>query len=177
MKNVLPFNFLQIALNFIQSQATKNKTFLVVGARASKCYFFNKKSIFFIEEVWANGLLTNWKTTQEEINKLIKLENSLENNKIVLKNLSFQKEKIKKLNSYFGGIKKMVKLPDIVIFFNSHLYLNAIKECNKLGISTIGLITQNVQIPNLIMYPIPMDLNSEYFEKIIIKYLLKYINN
>jgi small subunit ribosomal protein S2 len=170
---MLKYNYLKIAINFIKDQVTKNKTFLVVGTGAAKHYLVQKNNVFFIEKTWANGLLTNWKTTQEEINKLIKLENSLINNKIIIKNLSIQKEKIKKLNAYFGGIKKMVTLPDIVIFLNSHLYLNAIKECNTLGIPTVGLVPKELKNPDLVMYPIAINTNIPSFEKAMIKYILK----
>jgi small subunit ribosomal protein S2 len=48
-----------------------------------------------------------------------------------------------KLEKFFGGVKTMSKLPDIVILVGQPREINAIKECNKLGIRTITILDTN----------------------------------
>jgi small subunit ribosomal protein S2 len=64
-----------------------------------------------------------------------------------------------KLEKYFSGIKKMTKLPDIVIIIGQKQELNAIKECIKLNITLITILDTNCD-PTLTDFIIPANDDS-----------------
>ena len=113
--------------------------------------------MYFVNERWLGGTLTNFKTIKSRIARLVELEN-MENDgtfevlpkKEVIK-LRAEKEK---LNQNLGGIKEMEKLPSLIFLVDSKKELICTREARKLGIPTIGLIDSNCN-PNDVDLPIP----------------------
>ena len=88
-------------------------------------------------------MLTNWKTVYLSTKKLKNLEIQEKKglfNKLPKKEAANLVKKKEKLNKYLGGMKHMEVLPDIVIIIGQHEEINALKECNKLGIRSISIL-------------------------------------
>nr|YP_010471568.1 ribosomal protein S2 [Gastrodia peichatieniana]UVG40925.1 ribosomal protein S2 [Gastrodia peichatieniana] len=119
---------------------TKNKTSLLIASEAQKirCHYVNKK--------WFCGMLTNWSTTENLLQKLRNLTNKKNSGKINIlpkKDASIVNIKLNSLKKYMGGIKYMTRLPDIVIIIDQNHEFHVIRECIILGIPTIYLIDTN----------------------------------
>ena len=131
----------------------------------------------YVTERWLGGMLTNWNTVQNRIERLKFLEQQeLEGNFETLskKDYSSQRKEIDKLRRLFNGIKEMSNLPDVVIFTSQLKDSLAIQECLRLGIPTICIVDTNCN-PDLIPYPIPANDDSSSSINFILNYLVNRI--
>lgn len=174
-------NFLKLAGNILQKKAEKGHKFLFVGTDKFISDLLvkeaNKTKNYYINFRWLGGMITNWETLQLQINSLNILEKvntKLLSNVLHKKKINLIKKKIKKLNNFFGGVKKMKTFPQCVIFINTENHISAIKECLKLGIPTIAIIDSNSNY-DLVPYPIMANTYSTLSIKFLINYLGKKI--
>jgi small subunit ribosomal protein S2 len=172
---------LKAASSFLERKAKKNAKFLFVGTTkiSSPLVAKHAKSIdaFYINYRWLGGMLTNWPTIQKQIQRLKNLESfegKQEKTRLSKKEYSKQKKELEKLRKLFGGIEKMEKLPDVVIFTNQLKDFLAIQECMKLGIPCISLVDTNCD-PDLIPYPIPANDDSTSSVDFILKNIIESI--
>jgi len=106
----------------------------------------------YVNHRWLGGLLTNWSTMKVCIERLNLLENQEENGefeKLAKKERAIIKKQYEKLTTFFGGIKTMKSIPNLVIIVGQDDEMNAVKECNKLQ-SALELSTQS---PSLSLSP------------------------
>lgn len=175
------YSHLRQVLKFLADSTAQGKTLLFVGTKrqASKLVeeTARKCDSFFVNERWLGGLLTNWLTVRKSIRKLNEIEIQEKNNffsrlskKEAIK-LRKQKERLEK---YLGGLKKMVVLPDIVIIIDQQREMNAVLECQKLGIRSITVLDTNGD-PNLADLFIPANDDSITSLNFILTQFLKYI--
>jgi small subunit ribosomal protein S2 len=111
---------------------------------------------YYVNYRWLGGMLTNWKTIQNSIKRLKKLEDQLskENLGFTKKEiLKFGKEK-EKLQRSLGGISEMKKTPDIIFIIDTNIESLAVAEAKKLGIPIIAVLDTNSD-PTGIEFPIP----------------------
>ena len=113
-------------------------------------------SQFYVNHRWLGGMLTNWKTISNSINRYKKLSIDLKK-----ENTGFtKKENLKmgiqrdKLERSLGGIAEMKKIPDLVFVIDTNYESLAIKESIKLGIPIVAILDTNSD-PEGIDYPIP----------------------
>nr|ACQ90806.1 ribosomal protein S2 [Neglectella solitaria] len=135
--------YLNKVSQFLTEEASKGKTFLFVGTKKQVSRLIAKIALncdsFYVNQRWLGGILTNWKTIKTSISKL----NQLQNLKVTglskkeIANLKKQKDKLEK---YLGGLKKMSALPDVVIIVGQPDEINAVRECQNLGIRSITLL-------------------------------------
>nr|UHY94686.1 ribosomal protein S2 [Euonymus hamiltonianus] len=153
--------FLSEACDLVFDAASKGKQFLIVGtktkaadlvARASiraRCHYVNKK--------WLGGILTNWSTTETRLHKFrdFRMEQKTGGfNRLPKRDAAVLKRQLSHLQTYLGGIKYMMGLPDIVIIIDQQKEYTALRECLILGIPTICLIDTNCD-PDLADISIP----------------------
>ncbi len=174
---------LKTASSFLERKAKKNAKFLLVGTTKASSPLVTKhaKSVnaFYINYRWLGGMLTNWPTIQKQIQKLKALESfetKKEKIRLTKKEYSKQKKELQKLRKLFGGIEKMEKLPDVVIFTSQQRDFLAIQECAKLGIPCISLVDTNCD-PDLAPYPIPANDDSISSIDFILKSLIESIKS
>jgi small subunit ribosomal protein S2 len=79
------------------------------------------------------------------------------------------------LEKYFSGIKNMTKIPDIVILIGQNKEVNAVKECIKLGITTITVLDTNCD-PTLTRFIIPANDDSVSSLSLILSVISDSIN-
>lgn len=172
---------LRLAGNVLQKKAKKGGKFLFVGTNRIASSIVAKQAkrsqSFYINYRWLGGMLTNWSTIQNRINRLKELEllelnGEFEN--LSKKDYSRQRKEIDKLRRLFNGIKNMASLPDAIIFTNQLKDSLAIQESLKLGIPTICIVDSNCN-PDLIPYPIPANDDSSSSINFILNYLVNRI--
>ena len=149
------------AYDFIKDMASQGKNILFVGTKkqAQKAIEDEAKrcGMFYINSRWLGGTLTNFKTIRSRIERLNKLNNM---EKVGEFNLLPKKEVIKlkaerdKLEKNLGGIKDMVKLPDVLFVVDTKKEHIAVQEAKTLGIPVVALLDTNCD-PEPIDYVIP----------------------
>lgn len=112
---------------------------------------------FYVNQRWLGGTLTNFRTIQKSIKRLLEIEEMEASGTINLYTKKEQAVLLKKkdrLENFLGGIKEMKKLPDAIFVVDPTEEHNAVAEANKLGIPVFGLVDTNAD-PDPITYPIP----------------------
>ena len=116
-----------------------------------------RSDMYFVNQRWLGGMLTNFKTIKKRINLLFELEKMEENGTFeVLPKKEVIRLKLKKerLERFLGGIKNMPGLPSIVFVVDPKKEKNAIAEAKLLNIPVIGIVDTNCD-PDDIDYVIP----------------------
>lgn len=130
---------------------TKKQAQEAIKEEAERC------GMFYVNERWLGGMLTNYKTIKTRINKLRELERMEEDGtfdvlpkKEVIK-LRAEKEKLEK---NLGGIKEMPELPGAMFVVDPRKENIAIQEAHRLGIPVVGIVDTNCD-PEELDFPIP----------------------
>jgi len=135
--------FLKTAVNFLTTEAAQGKKFLFVGTKKQASRLIAKVALscnsFYVNQRWLGGMLTNWRTIKTSIARLNELQNLelLNYSKKELANFKKEKERLQK---YLGGLKNMTSIPDVVIIVGQPEELNAVRECQKLGLRSITIL-------------------------------------
>ncbi len=111
---------------------------------------------YYINSRWLGGMLTNWKTISASIQRLRKVDETLDGGAVGLtkkERLMMSRER-EKLEKALGGIKDMGGVPDLIFVIDTNKEQLAIKEANRLGIPVAAIVDTNCN-PDGITYPIP----------------------
>ena len=149
------------AYKFIKEQAEEGKTVLFVGTKkqAQECVkeAAQKCNMYYVDQRWLGGMLTNFKTIEGRIQRLKDLEvMSTDGTFEVLpkKEVSGLKNEMEKLEKNLGGIKDMKQMPGVMFVVDPKKERIAILEARKLGIPVVGLVDTNCN-PEDVDYAIP----------------------
>ena len=118
------------------------------AARRSAQYYVNSR--------WLGGMLTNWKTISNSIQRLRRLDEMLasENLRLTKKErLNLERER-DKLERALGGIRDMGSTPDMMFVIDTNKEAIAVQEARRLGIPVIAVIDSNCD-PDVVDYPTP----------------------
>jgi len=111
---------------------------------------------YYVNSRWLGGMLTNWKTMSNSIQRLRKLD-ELAAGEIQgftkKERLNLERER-EKLNRALGGIKDMGSTPDLMFVIDTNKEAIAIQEAKRLGIPVVAIVDSNCD-PDSIDYPIP----------------------
>ena len=130
---------------------TKKQAQQAVQKEAERC------GMFYVNNRWLGGMLTNFATIKKSLQRLKKIEKmeidgTFEN--LTKKEVSaLQKEKVK-LEKNLGGIKEMKELPGCIFIIDTHKEQIAVAEARRMGIPIIAVVDTNCN-PEGIDYPIP----------------------
>jgi len=138
------------AYNFVRDAVANGGTVLFVGTKkqaqepvkeeAERC------GMFFVNERWLGGMLTNFQTIQKRVQRLHELE-KMEAEGIfdVLpkKEVAALRHEMGKLSRFLGGIKTMKKLPDVLFVVDSRKERIAVAEARRLQIPIVGIVDTN----------------------------------
>ena len=149
------------AYEFLKNQVEEGKTVLFVGTKkqAQECVkeAAEKCGMYYVNQRWLGGMLTNFETIRKRIDRLNQLETMQEDGTFDVlpkKEVILLKKEIDKLEKNLGGIKEMTEKPGVIFIVDPKKERNAILEARKLNIPTIGLIDTNCN-PEEVDYPIP----------------------
>ena len=149
------------AYEFIRSQAEEGKTILFVGTKkqAQECVkdAAIKSNMFYVDQRWLGGMLTNFKTIKTRIarlNKLEEMENDGTFEVLPKKEVAALKNEKEKLEKNLGGIRDMKEMPGAMFVVDPKNERIAVLEAKKLNIPIVGLVDTNCN-PEDVDYPIP----------------------
>jgi small subunit ribosomal protein S2 len=149
------------ASKFVTDLAASGKVILFVGTKrqaqdaiaeeATRC------GMFYINQRWLGGLLTNWITVQKSVKRLQELDEMATDGRYELltkKEVIRLERERKHLQANLAGIKTMRRLPDAIFVVDSSNEAIAVKEARKLGIPVVAVVDTNCD-PTVVDYVIP----------------------
>ncbi len=146
---------------FTHEVAANDGTILFVGTKKQAADAIREEAercgMYYVNERWPGGMLTNYGTIKKSIARLIKLEKMREDGTMDLlpkKEVAGLLKEIANLERSYGGIKTMEKIPDAIFIVDPHKEVNAVKEARKLGIPVIAIVDTNCD-PDDADYVIP----------------------
>ena len=149
------------AYAFLKEQAEEGKTVLFVGTKkqAQDCVkeAAEKCGMYYVNQRWLGGTLTNFATIRRRIQRLTELERMQEDGTFDVlpkKEVILLKKEMEKLEKNLGGIKEMKELPGVMFIVDPKKERIGILEARKLGIPVIGLVDTNCN-PEDVDYAIP----------------------
>jgi len=149
------------AYKFIKDVAAANGTVLFVGTKKQAQEAVEEEAkrcgMFYVNQRWLGGTLTNFKTLKRNIARLKEIEKMKEEGifeKLPKKEVLNIEREYRKLVRGLGGVRDMAALPGVVFVVDSKKEIIAIKEARKLGIPVVGIVDTNCD-PNDVDHPIP----------------------
>jgi small subunit ribosomal protein S2 len=149
------------AMNFISRMAARNGKILFVGTKRAARDVIQEEArrcgMPYVNHRWLGGMLTNFQTVKQSINRLKELEAMIADNSIERLNkkeaLGLRRE-LEKLERSLGGIKDMERLPDVLFIIDVGHEKIAVQEARKLGIPVAAIVDTNNSVDG-IDYVIP----------------------
>jgi len=149
------------AYAFIKEQVEEGKTVLFVGTKKQAQECMKEAAIncgmYYVDQRWLGGMLTNFDTIKTRIARLKSLEEMEANGTFDVlpkKEVIGLKKEMEKLENNLGGIKNMETLPGVLFIVDPKKERIAILEAKKLNIPVVGLVDTNCS-PEDVDYPIP----------------------
>ena len=149
------------AYEFLRSQAEEGKKVLFVGTKkqAQECIkeAAEKCGMYYVDQRWLGGMLTNFGTIKKRIQRLKDIEAMQEDGTFDVlpkKEVIILKKELEKLQANLGGIKEMEEIPGVLFIVDPKKEYNAIMEAEKLNIPVVGIVDTNCN-PEVLDYPIP----------------------
>lgn len=130
---------------------TKKQAQEIIVEEATRC------GMYYINQRWIGGVLTNFSTIQSRIDYLVRLEDQQARgdfNRLPKKEALKLNEEITRLNRFMGGFKEMTTLPDAIFVVDPAKETIALAESRRVGIPIIAIVDTNCN-PDDIDYPIP----------------------
>ena len=130
---------------------TKRQAQDAIAEEATRC------GMFYINNRWLGGLLTNWTTVQKSVKRLQELDEMATDGRYELLTkkevIKLERER-KHLQANLAGIKNMKRLPDALFVVDSNNEAIAVKEARKLGIPVVAVVDTNCD-PTVVDHVIP----------------------
>ncbi|KGF48220.1 30S ribosomal protein S2 [Veillonella montpellierensis DNF00314] len=149
------------AYAFLRDVAANGDVVLFVGTKKQAQESIKDEAIranmFYVNERWLGGMLTNFKTIETRIKRLKELEIMAENGTFEVlpkKEVIGLRHEMEKLEKYLGGIKDMPKMPGALLVIDPKKERIAIAEAKKLGIPVVATVDTNCD-PDEVDFPIP----------------------
>ena len=119
---------------------TKKQAQDTIKEEAERC------GMYYVNNRWPGGMLTNFKTIKKSLNRLNKLYEMRDDGTFDLltkKEVSALSKEISDLEKNLGGIKNMTELPSVLFIVDTHKEHNAVLEARKLGIPVVAVVDTN----------------------------------
>ncbi|MGI2335700.1 MAG: 30S ribosomal protein S2 [Dehalogenimonas sp.] len=149
------------ALEFIDGIVAEGGKILVVGTKKQAQEIVAEESkrggLYYINQRWIGGILTNFAAIQNRIDFLVRLEDQHARGELARLP---KKEQLKlademlRLNKMMGGFKEMTALPDVIFIIDPTKEKIALAEAQRMGIPVVAIVDTNCN-PDGIDYPIP----------------------
>jgi len=152
---------LKAAKEFVEKIVGQGGECLMVGTKAQAQTPIKeqatKAGAMYINQRWLGGMMTNFQTIQRRIERLVFLEDAFAKDTVVAQtkreSLMLAAEVVR-LNKFFGGIKEMEKLPQVLFIVDIEKEKIAIAEAKRLGIPVVAIVDTNCD-PTEVDYAIP----------------------
>nr|WP_295970407.1 30S ribosomal protein S2 [uncultured Bacillus sp.] len=138
------------AYNWMKELAANGGTVLFVGtkkqAQDSVKEEANRSGMYYVNQRWLGGTLTNFETIQKRIARLKDIERMSEDGTFDVlpkKEVVQLKKEQERLEKFLGGIKEMKQLPDALFIIDPRKERIAVAEAHKLNIPIVGIVDTN----------------------------------
>ena len=138
------------AYNFVRDIAAQGGTLLFVGTKKQAQEAVKEEAarceMFFVNERWLGGMLTNFQTIQKRINRLRELEAMEEKGTFEVlpkKEVITLRHEMDRLQKFLGGIKNMNRLPSALFVIDPRKERIAVAEARNLGIPIVAIVDTN----------------------------------
>jgi small subunit ribosomal protein S2 len=149
------------AYDFMREVGATGKPVLFVGTKKQAQTAIkdeaNRCGMYFVNERWLGGMLTNYKTISKRIERLNEIKEMEEDgtiNKYAKKEILKIRNEAEKLEKFLGGIKDMKGMPGAIFVVDPKKEKIAVKEARILGIPVVGIVDTNCD-PDDVDYIIP----------------------
>ncbi len=146
---------------FVRDTVAAGESVLFVGTKRQAAEILEEEAkranMFFVNQRWLGGMLTNFQTIRRSIDKMKKMETTLLNpseHGLKKKEILLMQKGVLKLQKYLSGIKNMRSLPGAVFILDTRIEKIAVQEATRLDIPVIAILDSNCD-PDGIAYPIP----------------------
>jgi small subunit ribosomal protein S2 len=138
------------AYNFVRDVVAQGKSVLFVGTKKQAQESIKEEAercgMYFVQERWLGGMLTNFHTIQKRIDRLRELEKMEEDGTFEVlpkKEVSQLRAQKDKLQRFLGGIKDMKQLPGVIFVVDPRKERIAVAEGRRLGIPIVAIVDTN----------------------------------
>jgi small subunit ribosomal protein S2 len=149
------------AYNFVKEMTAKGGTVLFVGTKKQAMESIEEEAkrcgMFYVNQRWLGGTLTNFKTLKKNLTRMkdiekMELDGTFE--KLPKKEVLTIKREYAKIVKGLGGVREMNSMPAVIYVVDSKKEIIAIQEARKLDIPVVGVVDTNCD-PEEVDYPIP----------------------
>ena len=165
---------LDVAYSAMKDIADRGGKVLFVGtkkqAQATVMEEALRSGSFYVNQRWLGGILTNYRTIQKRIRRLLEIEEMEANGSINIypkKEIGQLRKEALRLENFLGGIKEMKKIPDAVFVVDPVEDHIAVAEARKLKIPVFGIVDTNTD-PESVDYAIPANDDAVKAIKLIV---------
>lgn len=154
-------SLLEKACNYVKNLVANGQTILFVGTKKQAQEIIEQEAkrcgMFYVNQRWLGGMLTNFSTIQARIDYLVRIEekrNRGELDYLTKKERMKIEKEIARLSRLFGGFKEMTQLPGALFIVDPTKEKIALSEAIRVGIPIVAIVDTNCD-PTNIDYPIP----------------------
>jgi small subunit ribosomal protein S2 len=154
---------LEDALEFLTKSVKEGKVVLLLGTKKQikdkLASVAEKVDVPYVNERWLGGTISNFEMMKRSLKKLEDMKVGMVEgtyNKYTKKERLLIDREITRLERFFGGIKNLTKIPDVIFVIDTKRESAAIREANARKVTIVGVVDSNSD-PDLIDYPIPMN--------------------
>jgi small subunit ribosomal protein S2 len=154
------------ARKLIAQAVAQGKDVLFVGTKRQARHAVEEESrragMHYVSERWLGGTLTNFRTIRQRLNRLEELEKLWSTGQIETYSKKMKaalQREMEKIKTNLEGIRKMERMPGVMVIIDTRREHIAVKEAKKLGVTTIALIDTDSD-PDLVDLPVPCNDDS-----------------
>ncbi len=152
---------LDTACIFVRDTVASGKAILFVGTKKQAQESVQEEAtrcgMYYVNQRWLGGMLTNFVTIQARVDQLVRLEDQMargELGRLTKKEVLKIGEKIERLNKQMGGFKEMTELPGALFIIDPTKERIALAEAQRMGVPVVSIVDTNCN-PEEIDYPVP----------------------
>jgi len=149
------------ACAFVRETVASGDSVLFVGTKKQAQESIKEEAtrcgMYYVNQRWLGGMLTNFSTIQSRIDQLVRMEDQNargEFGRLTKKEITKLVEKIDKLNKQMGGFKEMTRLPGLLFIVDPTKERIALAEAKRMGVPVVAIVDTNCN-PDEIDHPIP----------------------
>jgi small subunit ribosomal protein S2 len=154
---------LEEALEFVSNSVKEGKTVLLLGTKKQikdkVAEVGEELGIPYVNERWLGGTISNFPQMQKSLKKMEEMTENVASgfyNKYTKKERLLIDREITRLERFFGGIKNLKNVPDVLFVIDTKREAGAVHEANTKHVPVVGIVDSNSD-PDPIDYPIPMN--------------------
>ena len=151
------------ALEFIKKSVKEGKTILLLGTKKQIKDKVREAAeevgVPYVNERWLGGTLSNFEQMARSLKRLEELKTNMAGGvyaKYTKKERLLIERDIARLERFFGGIKTLQKVPDVLFVIDTKRETGAVREAHAKKVTVVGIVDTNSD-PDLVDYPIPMN--------------------